>query len=78
MDFASIVKSLADSQIRTAIHFGQVTAKTAGNTRVSVKISGSDTAVTDVRYLHSYAPTVGDIVVLLVNKGDIIVLGDLA
>jgi len=78
MDFAQIVKKLADQQIRTAIHFGVVTAKNGGNTRVTVKIAGSDTEVSDVRFLHSYVPQVNDVVVLLVNKGDIIVLGDLA
>ena len=78
MDFADIVKSIADQNNRITIHYGKVTAKTNGNTRISVLVSGSSTAVTGVRYLHSYAPQLDDIVVLLVNKGDIIALGDLA
>ena len=78
MDFADIVRTIADQSNRIAIHYGKVTAKTNGNTRISVLISGSSTAVTGIRYLHSYSPTVDDIVVLLVNKGDIIALGDLA
>jgi hypothetical protein len=78
MDFADIVRSIADQSNRIAIHYGKVTAKTNSNTRISVLISGSSTAVTGIRYLHSYAPQVDDIVVLLVNKGDIIALGDLA
>jgi hypothetical protein len=78
MDFADIVKSIADQNNRITIHYGKVTAKTNGNTRISVLVSGSSTAVTGVRYLHSYAPQLNDIVVLLVNKGDIIALGDLA
>jgi hypothetical protein len=78
MDFADIIKSIADQSNRMSVHYGKVTAKTNGNTRISVLISGSSTAVTGIRYLHSYAPQLDDIVVLLVNKGDIIALGDLA
>lgn len=78
MDFADIVKSIVDQNNRIAIHYGQVTARTNGNTRISVLVSGSSTAITGVRYLSSYTPTVSDIAVLLVNKGDIIALGKLA
>lgn len=78
MDFADIIKTIADQNNRVAIHFGVVTAKTNGNTRISVRISGGTTVLTGIRYLHSYAPTVNDVVLLLVNKGDIIGLGNLA
>ena len=78
MEFADIIKSIADQNNRLAVHYGKVTAKTNGNTRISVLVSGSSTAITGIRYLHSYAPQLDDIVVLLVNKGDIIALGDLA
>jgi hypothetical protein len=78
MEFADIVKSIADQNNRIAIHYGKVTDKTNGNTRISVLVSGSSVAITGVRYLHTYAPQLDDIVVLLVNKGDIIALGDLA
>jgi hypothetical protein len=78
MDFADIIKGIADQNNRLAIHYGVVTAKTNSNTRISVRISGGTEVLTGIRYLHSYAPTVDDVVVLLVNKGDIIALGDLA
>ena len=78
MEFADIVKSIANQTNRVAIHYGSVTALTSGNTRISVLVSGSSTAITSVRYLSSYTPTVADVVVLLVNKGDIIALGKLA
>ena len=77
MEFADIIKSIADQNNRIAIHYGQVTARTNTNTRISVLVSGSSTAITGVRYLSSYTPTVSDIAVLLVNKGDIIALGKL-
>jgi len=78
MDFADIVMSIANQNNRIAIHYGKVTARTNTNTRISVLVSGSSVAITGVRYLHSYAPQLDDIVVLLVNKGDVIALGDLA
>jgi hypothetical protein len=78
MEFADIVKSIANQTNRVAIHYGKVTDKTNGNTRISVLVSGSSVAITGVRYLDSYAPQLDDIVVLLVNKGDIIALGNLA
>jgi len=77
MEFADIIKSIADQNNRIAIHYGKVTARTNSNTRISVLISGGSTAITGIRYLDSYVPTVNDIVVLLVNKGDIIALGKL-
>ncbi len=78
MEFADIIKKLVDQNVRIAIHFGEVTATFNSPKRMSVKISGSSVAITNVRYLHSYAPQVGDIVVLVVNKGDVFALGDLA
>lgn len=77
MDFGEIVKSLANQNDRISIHFGVVTARTNTNTRLSVQISGSTTSVTGVRYLDSYSPNVSDVVVMIINKGDIIVLGEL-
>ena len=77
MDFGEIVKSIANQNNRVAIHYGKVTALTNTNTRISVLVSGSSTAITTVRYLSSYTPSLNDIVVLLVNKGDIIALGKL-
>lgn len=78
MEFADIIKSIADQNNRVAIRFGVVTARTNSNTRISVQLSGGTTVLTGIRYLHSYNPTVSDVIVLLVNKGDIIGLGDLA
>lgn len=77
MDFGDIVKSIVDQNNRLAVCYGYVTAQTSGNTRISVLVSGSSTAITSIRYLSSYTPTVADVVVLLVNKGDIIALGKL-
>ena len=50
---------------------------TFSSTRLSIEISGSSTSVTGVRYLSSYTPTVADVVVMIINNGDIVVLGEL-
>lgn len=78
MDFVDIIKEIIDQNVRLSIRFGEVTATFNSPKRLSIKLSGSSTAVTDVRYLDSYAPQVGHIVVCIVNKGNIIVLGNLA
>lgn len=78
MEFADIIKSIADQNNRVAVRFGVVTARTNSNTRISVQLSGGTTVLTGIRYLSSYTPTVSDVIVLLVNRGDIIGLGELA
>lgn len=45
--------------------------------RVSLRLSGSSTAITGIRFISSYVPVVSDVVVCLVDDGDIIVLGKL-
>lgn len=79
MDFSAIIKSLIDQNIRIAYHYGEVTAITndSGTYYLSVKPSGSATAITKVRYLRSYVPRIGDTVLLQVNKSDLLVLGAL-
>ena len=78
MEFNDAIKQIIDQNVRFSMCFGKVTAVNTSPPRVSVRLSGSTTAVTDVKYIHSYSPQVNDIVICLVNKGDIIILGDLA
>jgi hypothetical protein len=80
MDFADIIKKLVDQNVRMAYHYGEVTAitNTSGVYYLSVKLSGSSTAITKVRYLRSYVPRIGDTVLVQVNKSDILVVGSLA
>ena len=77
MDLGNVLNKIIKNNQQIFIHFGVVTARTAVNTRISLTISGSTTAITGVRYLASYTPTVGDVVVCLFNDRDIIVLGKL-
>lgn len=77
MELGGILNKLISNNRQMFIHFGVITARTSSNTRVSIRISGSTTAITDVRYLASYTPTVSDVVVCLFNDRDLIVLGKL-
>jgi hypothetical protein len=80
MDFADIIKSIVDQNNRLAIHYGEVTAITnsSGKYLLTVKPSGSSTAISNVRYLRSYVPRVGDIVMIQISKNDMVVIDALA
>jgi hypothetical protein len=45
---------------------------------VDIQIAGDTNTLPSVKYLHSYAPQVGDTVFVLTNGSDILCLGDLA
>jgi hypothetical protein len=77
MELGNVLNKVIKSNQNIFIHFGVVTARTNTNTRISLTISGGSTAITGVRYLSSYTPTVSDVVVCLFNDKDIIVLGKL-
>ena len=77
MELGVILNKIIDNNKSMFIRYGVVTARTASNTRISVQISGATTAVTGIRYLSSYTPTVADVVVCLFNDNDLIVLGKL-
>lgn len=79
MELYESLAKIVNQNIRLSLHFGKVTATSAGSPpTITVLISGSSTPISDIRYLDSYAPQVNDIVILIVNKGDIFALGDLA
>jgi hypothetical protein len=77
MELGAILNKIIDNNKNMFIRYGVVTARTNTNTRISVQISGATTAVTGIRYLSSYTPTVADVVVCLINDNDLIVLGKL-
>lgn len=77
MDIGQLLGTIVKNNQNIFIRYGVVTARTASNTRISVQISGATTAVTGIRYLASYTPTVADVVVCLFNDNDLIVLGKL-
>ena len=77
MEIGQLLSTIVKNNQDIFIRYGVVTARTATNTRISVQISGAATAVTGIRYLSSYTPTVADVVVCLINDNDVIVLGKL-
>jgi hypothetical protein len=77
MDIGQILGKIVEGNTSLFIRYGVISAVTTGPSRVSVKISGSTTAMTGIRYLSSYTPTVSDVVVCLLNDKDLIVLGKL-
>ncbi len=77
MDMSQLLNKIISNNQKTFIHYAVVTALTTLPTRLSIKVSGATTAITGVRYLSSYSPTVADVVVCLFYDNDIIVLGKL-
>jgi len=77
MDISNLFNKVILNNQKTFIHYGVVTALTTSPSRISVRVSGATTAITGVRYLTSYTPTVADVVVCLFYDNDIIVIGEL-
>ena len=44
MDIGNLFNKVIQNNQKTFIHFGVVTARTSGNTRISVQVSGATTA----------------------------------
>lgn len=80
MDFYTIIKSVVEQNVRLKIQYGIVTAitNTSGTYYLTIKLAGSTDTINKVRYLRSYVPRVDDVVLVQVNKSDIVVLGSLA
>jgi hypothetical protein len=76
MDFTDVVAKIVDQNSRLNLIQGVVTA--LGNYSVSVQLRGDTTILTGIKYLDSYVPNVNDTVFLIVNKGDLLVIGKLA
>lgn len=77
MELGAILSKIIDNNTSLFLRYGVVSAVTFSPSRVSVKLSGSATPITGVRYLASYSPTTSDVVVCLLNDSDLIVLGKL-
>lgn len=77
MEIGNLLQKIVEQNLTFGMHFAVVSAVTTLPNRVSIKLSGATTAITGIRYLSSYTPTLNDVVVCLVDKQDIIVLGKL-
>lgn len=76
MEFNDVVSKIVDQNVRVNLIQGVVTA--IGVYSVSVQLRGDTTTLTGIKYLDSYVPNVNDTVFLIVNKGDLLVIGKLA
>ena len=77
MELSEVLGKIIEGKTKLYIHYGVVSAVTISPNRVSIKLSGATTAVTGIRYLSSYTPTLNDVVICLLNDRDLIVLGKL-
>jgi hypothetical protein len=80
MQIADMLSKIVTKSVDVSSHWGEVTAITnsSGTYYLSVKLSGSSEIITNVRYLRSYVPRIGDVVLVHVNKADIVVVDALA
>lgn len=77
-DVGSYLGKFVDSRIRTDFHWAEVVSSVSSPVHsCTIKLSGSTTPISGVRYLKSYTPSTSDIVLCVVVRGDIIILGEL-
>lgn len=76
MELYDVLAKFNDTRQGLQLRQGVVTATAAGS--ISVQISGATTAITGIKYLASYSPTITDKVFLLIDGKDVLVLGKLA
>jgi hypothetical protein len=80
MQIADMLSKIVAKNTMVSIHFGEVLVHNGAGTprTVNIKLSGTTTVLSNIRYLASYSnPTVGDIVLVLINDKDLIVFGHL-
>lgn len=80
MDIDSALSNIVEEGIRTDIRYGviQTITNTSGTYYLGITLSGGTETITNVRYVRSYVPRIGDTVLVLVNRNDPVVLGALA
>jgi hypothetical protein len=79
MQIADMLSKIVAKNTMVSFHFGEVTAHNSSSNpkTLDLTLSGTSTVLTAIRYMKHYNPTVGDIVLVLVNDKDLIVLGHL-
>ena len=79
MQIADMLSKIVAQNTMVSFHWATVVDKDVSSTpkTCSVTLSGSTTVLSGLRYLHAYNPTIGDVVLVLVNDKDLIVFGHL-
>jgi hypothetical protein len=80
MQIAEMLTKIVAKNTAVSFHWGEISASNILDTppTVDLTLSGTTSVLSDLRYMGSYTPTVGDIVLVLINDKDVIVLGELA
>ena len=80
MDLSYLVNQIKnDTNIPTLrLRQAYVVATSNSPKTVDIQIAGDTNTLPSVKYMHSYAPQVGDTVFVLTNGADILCLGDIA
>jgi hypothetical protein len=80
MDLSYLVSQIKGTDTFPTLRLRQAYVVASHNSpkRVDIQIAGDTNTLPSVKYLHSYAPQVGDTVFVLTNGADILCLGDIA
>jgi len=78
MSIENSFKTIVARNTPFAIQHAVVTANSFSPNVVSIRLMGATNVLTGIRYVSSYSPTVGDVVLCMINRNDIFVLGKLA
>jgi hypothetical protein len=78
MEISNILANIVNQHIKSGYAFAEVTAFTGGAPRTcTIKLSGSTSQISNIRYMSQYSPTVSDIVLVLILEKDLIIIGKL-
>lgn len=78
MDLASSLGQFVDSRNRINFHWAEIVSHVSSPVHsATIKLAGSTSTISGVRYLKSYTPATSDIVLCVVIRGDIVILGEL-
>jgi hypothetical protein len=80
MELSEVLSKIVAQNIRLGLHYAVVTdtESDSGIEYVTIELAGGQSPITRIRYLRNYVPVVGDTVLVLVNKSDIVVIDALA
>lgn len=78
MDLASSLGQFVDSRNRVNFHWAEIVSHVSSPIHsATIKLAGGTTPISGIRYLRSYTPNNGDIVLCVVVRGDIVIIGEL-
>lgn len=77
-EIASSLAEFVDSRNRVNFHWAEIVSHVSSPIHsATIKLAGSTTPISGIRYLRSYTPNNGDIVLVVVVRGDLVILGEL-